>query len=190
MVLVFGSQLKANVYVNGKHIEQVENPEYLGNILTTVQSHKGDIFSKHYDYVSGQSCKAMFSIKIRLKSVGQLPPWIQIHLFGNLMRPILLYGSDVCGVNVSANTPIDKVVSYYMLCVMTNVQYDFIDDAERELLSPLQLLPTVLLMFKRVSFIFCNGFTLFHILHCVTYTLLCLYVTCMILWKALSEMTK
>ena len=49
-VLVFGSQLKANVYFNEKHIEQVENYKYLANILTTVQSHKGDISSKNYDY--------------------------------------------------------------------------------------------------------------------------------------------
>ena len=73
-VLVFGSQLKANVHFNGKHIEQVENYKYLGNILTTVQSHKVDIFSNNYDHLSGQSRKAMSSIKKRLKSVGQLPP--------------------------------------------------------------------------------------------------------------------
>ena len=117
-VLVFGSQLKANVHFNGKHIEQVENYKYLGNILTTAQSHKGDIFSNNYDYLSGQSRKAMFSIKKRLKSVGQLPPRIQIHLFENLVRPILLYGSDVWGVNVSTNTPIDKLFFYYMRCVL------------------------------------------------------------------------
>ena len=117
-LLVFGSQLKANVHFNGKHIEQVENYIYLGNILTMVQSHKGDIFSKNYDYLSGQSGKAMFSIKKRLKSGGQLPPWIQIHLFENLVRPILLYDSDVWGVNVSTNTPIDKLFFYYMRCVL------------------------------------------------------------------------
>ena len=63
-------------------------------------------------------CKAMFSIKKRLKSVGQLPPRIEIHLFENLVRPILLYGSDVWGVNVSTNTPIDKLFFYYMRCVL------------------------------------------------------------------------
>ena len=96
----------------------METYKYLGSILTTVQSHKGDIFCKNYDYLSGQSCKAMFSIKKRLKSVGQLPPRIQIHLFENLVRPILLYGSDVWGVNVSTNTPIDKLFFYYMRCVL------------------------------------------------------------------------
>ena len=34
------------------------------------------------------------------------------------MRPILLCGSAVWGVNVSANTPIDKLLFYYMRCVL------------------------------------------------------------------------
>ena len=42
----------------------------------------------------------------------------QIHLFENLVRPILLYGSDVWGVNVSANMQIDKLFFYYMRCVL------------------------------------------------------------------------
>ena len=62
-VLAFGTQLKANVHFNGKHIEQVDNYKYLGNIMTVVQSNKGDIFSLNYDYWSGQSRKAMFGIK-------------------------------------------------------------------------------------------------------------------------------
>ena len=44
-------------------IEQVDNYKYLGNILTAVQTNKGDIFSLNYDYLSGQSRKAMFRIK-------------------------------------------------------------------------------------------------------------------------------
>ena len=59
----------------------------------------------------------------------------------------------------------------YMHVRYMNVQYDIIDDAEREYLSPLRVLPKVLLMFKRVSFIFYNGFTLFYIFHCAIYTL-------------------
>ena len=61
----------------------------------------------------------------------------------------------------------------HAVSMMTNVQQDFIDDAERELFSPLRVLPKVLLMFKRVYFVFYNGFTLFYIFHCATYTLLC-----------------
>ena len=54
----------------------------------------------------------------RTNIVGQLPPRIQIHLFENLVRPILLYVSDVWGVNVSTNSPIDKLFFYYMRCVL------------------------------------------------------------------------
>ena len=34
------------------------------------------------------------------------------------MRPILLYHSDVWCVNVSANVPIDKLLFYYIRCVL------------------------------------------------------------------------
>ena len=47
-VLAFGTQLKANVHFDGKHIEKVDNSKYLGNILTAVQSNKGDIFSPNW----------------------------------------------------------------------------------------------------------------------------------------------
>ena len=61
-VLAFGTQL-ANIHCDGKHIEQVDNHEFLRSILTAVQSNKGDISSLNYDYFSGQSRKAMFCIK-------------------------------------------------------------------------------------------------------------------------------
>ena len=61
--LVFGSRTKVNFDFNGKTIEQVESYKYLGNIVNTVHSYKADAFSKNYEYLSGQSRKAMFSIK-------------------------------------------------------------------------------------------------------------------------------
>ena len=61
-VLVLGSQTKVNIDFNGKAIEQVESYKYLGNIVNTVHSYKADAFSKNYEYLSGQSRKAMFSI--------------------------------------------------------------------------------------------------------------------------------
>ena len=98
-VLVIGSQTKVYIDFNGKIIKQVESYNSLGNIVNTEHSYKADAFSKNYEYLSGQSRKAMFSIKKRLKSLGSLPPQIQIHIFENLVRPILLYNSDVWGVN-------------------------------------------------------------------------------------------
>ena len=87
--LVFGSQTKVNIDFNGKTMKHVVSYKYLGNIVNIVHSYKADAFSKNYEYLSGQSRKAMFSIKKRLKSLGPLPPQIQIHLFENLVRPIL-----------------------------------------------------------------------------------------------------
>ena len=58
-----GLQEQLQELFNGQHIEQVDNYKYLGNILTAVQSNKGDIFSQNHDYLSGQSRKTMFSIK-------------------------------------------------------------------------------------------------------------------------------
>ena len=63
--------------------------------------------------------------------------------------------------------------SLHVVNMMTNMQHDFIDDAEREFLSTLRVLPEVLLMFINISVSFYNGFTLFHILHSATYTVLC-----------------
>ena len=117
-VLVFGSRTNVSIDFNGKTIEQVESYKYLGNTVNTVHSYKADAFSKNYEYLSGQSRKGMFSIKKRLKSLGPLPPQIQIHLFENLVRPILLYGSDTWGVNASIDTTIDKLFYHCMRCVL------------------------------------------------------------------------
>ena len=45
-------------------------------------------------------------------------PRIQIHLFENLLLPILLYGNDISGVTVSVNMLIDKLFNFYIHCVL------------------------------------------------------------------------
>ena len=70
---VFGTQTKVDIDFNGNAIEQVESYKYLGNIMNTVHSYKADVVSKNYEYLSGQSRKAMFSIKKTLKSIGSAP---------------------------------------------------------------------------------------------------------------------
>jgi len=117
-VLAFGTRDKIKVYFQGKPIEQVQSYKYLGNILTSVYSATGDIFSKNYDYLSGQARKAIFSIQKRTKALGPLPPRIQIHLYNSLIRPILLYGSDVWGVRADANKSTEKIFFQFMRCVL------------------------------------------------------------------------
>ena len=66
-------------------------------------------------------------------------------------------------------TSITTHTSLPVVSRMINVYHDFIDDAERVLLSPpsLRVLPGALLMFKMVSSIFNNG-----VLLCAIYTVL------------------
>ena len=73
---------------------------------------------------------------------------------------------------------------------MTNIEYGFINDTERVMLSPLWVYLIFYWCLKGI-FIFYNGiilFTYFTVLftHCCVF----LCVTCMVIWNALSEMTK
>ena len=64
--------------------------------------------------------------------------------------------------------------SILVVCRMTNVYCDLIDDVEKVLLSPHRCLPKALLIFKRVSFIPQRYHTPY-IFCCVIYTLLCFF---------------
>ena len=44
------------------------------------------------------------------------PLRIQVLLFENIVRLILLYGSDILGVNMSDNMQIDRLFLLYTLC--------------------------------------------------------------------------
>ena len=50
-------------------------------------------------------------------AVRPLPPKIQIHLFENMVRPIVSCDNGISGVVVSVNTPIDKLLHFYIRCV-------------------------------------------------------------------------
>ena len=50
--------------------------------------------------------------------MGPLPPNIMCYLFNSLIRPILLYGSDIWGINKAGKETIDKVFLRYMRCVL------------------------------------------------------------------------
>ena len=74
--------------------------------------------------------------------------------------------------------------------MMTNVQCDFTDDAERELLSPLWV---YLKFYWCLKWYLLSSGTVSHdfIYYTVPLTHCCLlYVTCMIIWNALSKLTK
>ena len=55
---------------------------------------------------------------IRCAGATSIPPRTSFYLFETLIRPILLYGSDVWGINSPNNDAIDKVFYQYVRCVL------------------------------------------------------------------------
>ena len=77
----------------------------------------GDIFRENYDYLCSQTRKAIFGLKHRLKPFGTLPPRVHIHMYETLIRPILVYGSDVWGSQSQGTSAVDKIFFRYMRCI-------------------------------------------------------------------------
>ena len=88
------------------------------SILTATSTLKGDIFRNNHNYLCNKARKAAFALKHKLKSLGSIPPRTSFYLFETLIRPILLYGSDVWGINSPNNDAIDKVFYQYVRCVL------------------------------------------------------------------------
>ena len=117
-VLVYGQKNAPDIYFNGQRIEAVQSYKYLGNIISTIASAKGDIFRENYSYLCNQAKEAIFGMKQKLKHIGKLPPRILFHMFETLIRPILLYGSDVWGIRRQGNDMVDKVFYCFIRCAL------------------------------------------------------------------------
>ena len=77
--------------------EQVTLYKHLGNIITSVSTAQGDIFRDNNVYLLSQAKTYFLTMKNKLRHLGSLPPRLMFHLFESLVRPMLLYGSDVWG---------------------------------------------------------------------------------------------
>ena len=73
-VLIYGQKYAPDIYFNGQRIEAVQSYKYLGNIISTIASAKGDIFRENYSYLCNQAKKAIFGMKQKLKHIGKPPP--------------------------------------------------------------------------------------------------------------------
>jgi hypothetical protein len=107
--MYFGNCQPVEVYFNGKAISNVNTYKYLGNVFSSTRKTTQDIFTVNYSYLCDQSRKATFSLQRSTKQIGKLSPNIMFHLFNSLIRPILLYGSEVWGVSKRGTDIIDKV---------------------------------------------------------------------------------
>ena len=107
-----------NIHLNGHPIETVLQYKYLGNIITATSTLKGDIFRNNSSYLCNQARRAMFGLKNKLNSLGTIPPRVSLYIFETLIRPILLYGSDVWGISSCNNDAIDKVFYQFIRCIL------------------------------------------------------------------------
>ena len=117
-VIAFGCKNNIRVLFNGQQIENTSQYQYLGNIISTTQTSRGDVFRENFDYLCSQARKAIFGLKHRLKSLEALPPRVLIHMYETLIRPILVYGSDVWGSQPQGTFAVDKVFFWYMRCIL------------------------------------------------------------------------
>ena len=57
-------------------------------------------------------------MKNKLRHLGSLPPRLMFYLFDSLVRPILLYGSDVWGHSCKSSKTIDKMFHWFIRCAL------------------------------------------------------------------------
>jgi hypothetical protein len=108
-VMHFGPKNKVIVKFNGKIIQQVDQYKYLGNIISSITNSRGDIFKENYKYLSDKGRKATFAMHQKLKPFGKLPPNILLHVYDALVKPILVYGSEVWGLTKHGTNILDRV---------------------------------------------------------------------------------
>ena len=118
MVIGNKSEARVNLTFNKKDIEQVNQYKCLGVIVRPISRNNEDIFACNYPYLCDQGRKALFGVLHRLRSITPIPPRVQFKLFDAVIKPILMYGSDVWGHNKSGTSMIDKVMLRFSRCVL------------------------------------------------------------------------
>jgi len=93
-VIVFNSTsktIKGEVFFNGKNVEFVRQYTYLGVTFSS-----GGKFTDAKQSLTGKGLKAYFKL---CKSLGRNTPHIKmsLHIFEHVVKPILLYGSEIWG---------------------------------------------------------------------------------------------
>ena len=111
-VMVFGNPTKSN----SVDIEEVNDYEYLGNIISSARLPKHDPLKKTCSFLCGQAQRASFSMTSKIKAMGTLPVDVMLNLFDVLIKPI--HGSDVWGLKSKLWGSNDKVFLQYARCML------------------------------------------------------------------------
>ena len=112
--MAFGNLGNIKLIFNGQEIERVSEYKYVGNIVQVVSKPTGDIFQNNYTYLCQKARNSVFRLLSNLRQIGKLPPACMLYLFKAMIQPILLYGSDVWGLNVKGGQSIDKILLWFL----------------------------------------------------------------------------
>ena len=107
--MAFGNPKKSKIRVNSMDIDEVTEYKYLGNIISSTRLANQDPLKDTYKFFSDQAREAILSMSYKIKTIGELPVDIKFHLFDVLIKPMLIYGIDVCGLRSELWGFIDKV---------------------------------------------------------------------------------
>jgi len=116
--MAFGDNCPLSLNFNGSKILQVDRYKYVGNILRATNMYSEDMFSENYNYLCDQARKALFALERKTKGLGKLPPKLMLYSFDTLVKPILVYGSDVWGANKAGVAALDKVFLRFARCIL------------------------------------------------------------------------
>jgi len=117
--MVFGNPKKiSKLYFNSICIDEVTNYKYLGNIISSTKYAGQDPFKNTYQFLCDKAKKAIFAMRSRIRTLGEISPDVLLDLFDVLIKPILTYGSDVWGYQMESFGICDKVILHFIRCMM------------------------------------------------------------------------
>ena len=94
-VMIYGNHSGETFVFNGKPLEIVQEYKYLGVVLSSVTSARGNIYKKMPSYSVDKANKASFAVTKKCKSVGHLTPAVGMFLFETYVSPILNYACEL-----------------------------------------------------------------------------------------------
>ena len=105
-VMIFGNEKdRLQFNFNNKCLEIVSEYQYLGVIINSVKTLRGNLFKEMYTYVSDKAKRSCFSNFNKCKDIGQITPKTLCHLFDVYTLPVLNYASEIW----SKDKPIDEI---------------------------------------------------------------------------------
>ena len=117
-LMIFGNGKKSDLYFNGKILDWVDKYKYLGNIISSCTQLKCDLFKENYKFLANKARRAIFLFFKKIGNFGSVSPEIMIHGYNTLIKPLLLYGSDIWGISANGGGVIDKVCLWFIRCVL------------------------------------------------------------------------